>query len=168
MMLDVVWAVLAGIFMLVGLIGTLLPAVPDLALIWAAALGYGLLAGWGTWGPWLFAGISLLCGAGVLAEVATSSAGARVGGASGWSIVGGIAAGVLLLVIAGPLGGLIALLAGIFLLEWRKHRDSTRAGKAVLGTAIGYSASFFVKFAIGFAAMGLWVVWLVTRAMAQG
>jgi uncharacterized protein YqgC (DUF456 family) len=165
-MADAVWAVLVGICMLIGLIGTLLPAVPDLALIWAAALGYGLLAGWGPWGPWLFAGISLLCGGGVLAEVLTSSAGARAGGASGWSIAGGIVAGVLLLVIAGPLGGLIALLAGIFLLEWRKHRDGRRAGKAVLGTAIGYSASFFIKFAMGFGAVGLWVIWLITRALA--
>jgi len=161
---DAAWAVLAGMFMLIGLIGALLPAVPDLILIWAAALGYGLLAGWGTWGPWLFAGISLLCGAGLLIEVLTSTAGARIGGASGWSIAGGVVAGVLLLVVAGPLGGLIALLAGIFLLEWRRHRDGRRAGKAVLGTAIGYSASFLVKFAIGFAAIGLWVVWLVSQA----
>src|SRR4030042_6896351 len=91
------WALPAGLFMLIGLIGALLPAVPDLVLIWATALGYGLLAGWGNWGPWLFAGISLLCGVGLLSEVLTSGAGARIGGASVWSIVGGVAAAVILL-----------------------------------------------------------------------
>src|SRR4030042_782820 len=93
MMPGEMWAIPAGLFMLIGLIGTLLPAVPDLVLIWATALGYGLLAGWGDWGPWLFAGISLLCGVGLLAEVLTSSAGARIGGASVWSIIGGGGAG---------------------------------------------------------------------------
>ncbi len=115
----------------------------------------------GDWGPWLFAGISLLCGVGLLSEVLTSSAGARIGGASVWSIVGGVAAGVILLFAAGPLGALIALLAGIFLLEWRKDRDTRRAGQAVLGTAVGYVASFFVKFALGFACVGLWVIWVI-------
>ena len=161
MMPGDVWAIPAGLFMLIGLIGTLLPAVPDLVLIWATALGYGLLAGWGEWGPWLFAGISLLCGAGLLSELLTSGAGARIGGASIWSIVGGVAAGVILLFAAGPLGGLIALLAGVFLLEWRKGRDTRRAGQAVLGTAVGYIASFFVKFALGLACVGLWVIWVI-------
>jgi len=158
---ETLWAIPAGLFMLIGLIGALLPAVPDLVLIWATALAYGLLAGWGDWGPWLFAGISLLCGVGLLSEVLTSSAGARIGGASFWSIVGGVAAGVILLFAAGPLGALIALLGGIFLLEWRKGRDTRRAGQAVLGTAVGYIASFFVKFALGFVCVGLWVIWVI-------
>ncbi len=158
---ETLWAIPAGLFMLIGLIGALLPAVPDLVLIWATALGYGLLAGWGDWGPWLFAGISLLCGVGLLSEVLTSSAGARIGGASAWSIAGGVAAGVILLFVAGPLAALIAFLAGIYLLEWRKGRDTRRAGQAVLGTAVGYIASFFVKFALGFACVGLWVIWVI-------
>ena len=158
---ETLWVIPAGLFMLIGLIGALLPAVPDLGLIWATALGYGLLAGWGDWGPWLFAGISLLCGIGLLSEVLTSSAGARIGGASVWSIVGGVAAGVIFLFAAGPLGAVIALLAGIFLLEWRKGRDTRRAGQAVLGTAVGYMASFFLKFALGCACVGLWVIWVI-------
>jgi uncharacterized protein YqgC (DUF456 family) len=158
---ETLWVIPAGLLMLIGLIGALLPAVPDLALIWATALGYGLLAGWGDWGPWLFAGISLLCGVGLLSEVLTSSAGARIGGASAWSIAGGVAAGVILLFVAGPLAALIAFLAGIYLLEWRKGRDTRRAGQAVLGTAVGYIASFFVKFALGFVCVGLWVIWVI-------
>ncbi len=159
---ETLWAIPAGLFMLIGLIGTLLPAVPDLVLIWATALGYGLLAGWGDWGPWLFAGISLLCGVGLLSEVLTSSAGARIGGASVWSIIGGAAAGVILLE-PGWITKLwmIVFVAGIFLLEWRKGRDTRRAGQAVLGTAVGYVASFFVKFALGFVAVGLWVIWVI-------
>jgi uncharacterized protein YqgC (DUF456 family) len=157
------WIGLASLLMLVGLIGSVLPAIPDLLLIWVTALGYGLLVGWGTWGPWLFAGITLLCGAGLFAEVWTSGVGARIGGASAWSIVGGVAAGVILLVIAGPVVGLIALLTVIFLLEWRKNRDSRRAGRALLGTAVGYGASFAVKFGVAFTSVLLWVIWVILR-----
>ena len=155
------WIALGSLLMLVGLIGSAMPAIPDLLLIWATALGYGLLVGWGDWGPWLFAGITLLCGVGLFAEVWTSGAGARIGGASAWSIVGGVAAGLILLVVTGPLGGLVALLAGIFLLEWRKHRDSRQAGRAVLGTAVGYGMSFFVKLSIALSSVALWVIWVV-------
>jgi len=157
------WIALGSLLMLVGLAGAVIPAIPDLLLIWGTALGYGLLVGWGAWGPWLFAGITLLCGAGLFAEVWTSSAGARIGGASAWSIVGGVAAGVILMVVVGPLGGVIALLAVIFLLEWRKHRNSRQAGRAVLGTAVGYGASFFVKFSIAFTSVLLWVIWVIAN-----
>jgi uncharacterized protein len=163
MMPEWLWIVLGSVLMLVGLIGTLVPAMPDLLLIWATALGYGLLVGWGDWGPWLFAGITVLCGVGLFAEVWTSSAGARIGGASAWSILGGVVAGVILLLVAGPLGGAIALLAGIFLLEWLRHRDSRQAGRAVLGTAVGYGASFFVKFGLALLSVGLWIIWVITN-----
>jgi uncharacterized protein len=159
---DWVWIVLTSLLMLVGLIGSVIPAIPDLLLIWGTALAYGLLVEWGTWGPWLFAAITLLCGAGLFAEVWTSSAGARIGGASGWSIVGGVVAGLILLLITGPLGALSALLGVIYLLEWRRHRNSGQAGRALLGTAVGYGTSFLVKFSVAFISVGLWVIWVIT------
>jgi uncharacterized protein YqgC (DUF456 family) len=163
MMPEWFWIILGSVLMLVGLVDVVVPALPDLLLIWATALGYGLLVGWGDWGPWLFAGITVLCGVGLFAEVWTSGAGARIGGASAWSIVGGVVAGVILLLVVGPLGGVIALLAGIFLLEWRRHRDSRQAGRAVLGTAVGYGASFFVKFGLALSSVGLWIIWVITN-----
>ncbi len=74
-------ALTAGL-MLLGLIGTLVPVVPDILLIWLAGLGYGLLVGWGQWGPWLFGLMTVfgLIGAGV--DVILSSLGGRACGAS--------------------------------------------------------------------------------------
>jgi len=42
--------VIAGLLMLTGLLGVVIPVLPDVVLIWAAALGYGLIVGWGSWG----------------------------------------------------------------------------------------------------------------------
>jgi len=64
------WITLAvGVAMALGIVGVFLPGFPDLLLIWGAALAYGLLAGWGRLGPWLFAGITLSTIAGLVADV---------------------------------------------------------------------------------------------------
>ena len=34
------------VLMLIGLVGIVFPIIPDLILIWAAALGYGLIIDW--------------------------------------------------------------------------------------------------------------------------
>ena len=49
-MSDVAWTVLAAVLMVLGLGGVVIPVLPGLALIWAVALGYGLIVGFGTIG----------------------------------------------------------------------------------------------------------------------
>ena len=53
---------LVGMAMLAGLAGVLIPWFPDILLIWGAGLVYGILVGWGTWGPWLFASMTVAAG----------------------------------------------------------------------------------------------------------
>ena len=161
---DVIITVLAAIIMLLGVAGVILPVLPGLVLIWLAALGYGLLVRWGTWGPWLFAAITLTGLAGTLADMWASGAGARVvGGASLWSIAGGMLTGFVGLILGGPLGGVIGLLAGMFLLEFWRQRNAMRGLKAMAGTALGYGASIVIKIAAGLLMIGLWIVWVVTN-----
>jgi len=155
--------VLAALLMVIGLIGVFVPAMPDLILIWAAALGYGLFAGWGNSGPWLFAGITLLGLAGVLADIWLSAGGARLGGSSLWGILGGLALALVGLVLGGPLGALAGFLAGVFLVELARRRDAAAAGRALLGTALGYAVSFPVKLLMALVMVGLWVTWVVVR-----
>jgi uncharacterized protein YqgC (DUF456 family) len=150
----------AGI-MLIGLIGVLVPILPDIILIWLGALAYGVLAGWGSMGGWLFAGITLLGVIGVLAEVWASSVGARVGGASLWGILGGLALGLIGLIVLPPFGAVIGLLLGTFLVEAWRMRDMGQAARGTLGMGIGYGMSFVVKLLMGLGMIGLWVGWLL-------
>lgn len=162
--LDVIVTVLAAIVMLIGVAGVVLPVLPGLMLVWLAALGYGLLVRWGIWGPWLFAAITLAGLAGTLADMWASGAGAKVvGGASLWSIAGGMLAGFIGLILGGPLGALIGLLAGMFLLEFWRNRNAMRGLKAMAGTALGYGASIIIKLTAGILMVGLWVIWVVTN-----
>lgn len=151
---------LVGLTMLAGLAGALIPWFPDLVLIWGAGLAYGILVGWGTWGPWLFALMTVAALAGFAAEVAVSAAGARLGGASGWGIVAGLVLAVAGLIVFSPLGALVGLGLGMLLVEGWRHRDLRKAATATAGAVIGWGAAFLVKFSLSLWMVLLWGIWV--------
>jgi hypothetical protein len=160
------WTLLVGLVMLLGLSGTILPVIPDLELIWMAGLAYGLLVGWGPVVPWVLALMALIALGGSLLELALMGFGARLGGGS-WIAIGvGGAAGVVALIIGGPVAGLLALPVAIFLVEWRRTRQPNIAGRAVLGSALGYALTFAVRVASALAMIALWGVWAYSISIA--
>lgn len=152
---------LAGLVMLLGMAGVVLPVLPGLGLMWAAALGYGLLAGWGSSGPWLFALITLLAAAGLASELWVTGAGARMTGASGWSIAAGLVLGVIGLLFFSPIGAVIGLILGILGAEYLRMRDWRKAVNAAGGTLAGCGISYGVKLALGLAMIAAWVAWIL-------
>lgn len=153
--------VLAAVVMLLGLAGVVLPALPGLALIWLAALGYGLLAGWGASGPWLFGLITLLGLAGLGSELWVTSAGARAAGASGWSVLAGIVLGLIGLLFFSPIGAVIGLTLGILGGEYLRLKDWRKALSAAGGTLAGCGVSYGVKLLLGMVMIGAWVAWVL-------
>jgi len=148
--------------MLAGMVGIFIPFFPDLLLIWAAALGYGLLVGWGEWGPWLFGLVTILAVLGILAETYVGGAGARMAGASYKAIFAGLLLGTIGLFVLPPFGLVIGLLAGTFAVEFVRLRDWRQAGRAMLGMGLGYGASYGVKLVFGGFMIGAWIVWVIT------
>ena len=162
-MTAIVITTLLGRAMLVGLASTLIPVIPDLGLILISALGYGLLVGWGENGWWLCTIIVLLGLAGQTAEMLVSGAGARRGGASWLSTFGGLAAGVVGLFVAGPIGLIAGLLLGTFMLEFIRHKNTEEALRAMFGMGVGYGVSFVVKFLLGLVMIGTWITWVIVK-----
>ncbi len=158
-MSDGLITALTAVVMVVGLISVAIPVLPDMAFIWLAALGYGLLVGWGEQGPWLFALITLLGLIGAAIEVLGSSVGGKLGGASLWSILGGFALGVVGLIFFTPVGGVVGLLPGTFLVEYWRSKDARQAARGTLGMGLGFGASFVVKFLLALGMVAAWVVW---------
>jgi uncharacterized protein YqgC (DUF456 family) len=151
---------LVGMAMLAGLAGVVIPWFPDILLIWGAGLVYGILVGWGTWGPWLFALMTVAALVGFVAEVAVSVAGARVGGASGWGILAGLMLAVVGMIVFSPLGALIGLALGMLLVEGWRQRNLRKAASATVGAVIGWGASFLVKFSLSLWMVLLWGAWV--------
>jgi uncharacterized protein YqgC (DUF456 family) len=161
--LEIIVTVFAGLFMFIGLVGTVLPFLPDVVLIWLTALGYGLIAGWGERGLWFFGGISFLGFAGLLAELWVSGLSSRKTGASILSFIAGLLFGAIGLLVAGPLGAFGGLLLGTFVFEYMRLRDPEQAARAMFGVGLGCGVSVGVKLLLGVAMVALWVAWVVTQ-----
>jgi uncharacterized protein len=152
---------LVALAMAIGVVGTVVPLVPGLALVWAAALVYGLIEGFGTAGTVAFALVTLFAIAGMLAGWVVP---ARVAGASGaarTSILLGVVAAIVgffvLPVVGLPVGGV----AGVYAGELGRTRDVSAAWRATRATIAGFGLAALLQFAVALAMTATWVVWVL-------
>jgi len=155
--------VLTLMVMLVGLFGLVVPIFPGMIVIWLAALGYGVVTGFTTLGWVLFVLLTVLMITGATIDNVLMSARAHKEGAAWFSIALGMLAGILGTIIFPPFGGLIAAPLVVWLLEYLRQRDVRKALATLRGLAIGWGASFVVRFMLGLAMIGLWLVWAINR-----
>lgn len=151
--------ILTLIVMLVGLFGLVIPIFPGGVVIWLAALGYGLLNGFGTAGTVIFIFITLLMLTSALADNVLMGANARRKGASWWSILIALAAGAVATILAPPFGGLVAAPLALYVAEYLRRRDAGQAMDVTRGMLLGCGWAFFVRFGLGLTKIGLWALW---------
>jgi hypothetical protein len=155
---SILWITL--FIMLVGLFSLAVPILPGLVIMWLAALGYGIVRGFGTLGIVVMVMITILTIAGSLIDNLLMGAGARKGGASWGTILVALLAGVIGTIAFPPFGGFIAAPLAILLLEYARLRDWRLALQALRGLATGFGASIVVRFLIGLLVIGLWFLWV--------
>jgi len=151
--------VLTLTFMLFGLFGLVIPVVPGLVIIWVAALGYGIAAGFGTLGWIMFAIISLLMVAGSVSDNVLMGTQARQSGASWVSIAAALVFGIAGNFVLPVIGGLIAALLALFVAEWIRRKNWRESLKSVRGMAWGCGWAFVIRFIMGVVMIGLWMIW---------
>jgi uncharacterized protein YqgC (DUF456 family) len=156
---NLLWA-LAALLIVVGVAGTILPALPGAILVFAGVL----------LGAWIdgFTRISVLTVVlvGVLTVLAwatdyvAAALGAKKVGASRAAIVGA-ALGTLAGVFTGFVGLLFMPLVGAALGQYYADRDLRRARDVGFATWIGFLVGTAVKIALVFAMVGIFVAALV-------
>jgi uncharacterized protein len=156
--LSILW--LATFFMLLGLLALVVPLLPGLIIMWLAALGYGIASGFSTLGIVIFVVISILVIGGSLVDNLLMGAGARQGGASWWSILVALLAGLLGTLFFPPFGGFVLAPLAVLLLEYLRLRDLNKAWQSLRGLATGWGAAYFVRILLGLVVIGLWALWV--------
>jgi uncharacterized protein len=151
---------LLAVVMAVGAVGTVVPVLPGLALIWAAALVYGLAAGFGVVGVGAFAAITALAAVATIAGWVIPkrrASGAGASRASVWLGITGAVVGFFAVPVVGlPLGGVL----GIFVGEHLRTRNAAAAWAATRATIIGFGVAALVQLAVALAMIAIWAVWV--------
>jgi uncharacterized protein YqgC (DUF456 family) len=150
-----------AVVMAVGAIGTVVPLLPGLALIWAAGLVYGLADGFGPAGVVAFVLMSALAVSATIAGWVVPSRRAGGAGAARSSVWRGVAAAVVGFVVVPvvglPLGGVL----GIYVGEQARTRDHRAAWSATRATVAGFGIAALVQLAAALAMIAVWVAWVV-------
>ena len=148
------------VLMFVGLLGSVLPGLPGVPLIFLSALVYAILTDSSTVGAVILVVLFIFAAIALVADFVATSYGARRFGASNWGTVGGAVGG-----IAGVLVGLLFLgigsLFGLILGQQESGSpgsDWRRASHAAGGVLIGYLASAVVQGLLGLASVVIFVL----------
>ena len=159
-MSGVVEALVFGIallFILIGLIGIILPILPGTLLIWLAVLAYAIVEGFEAIDWYTFSIITIIALVTGTADLWLSLLGSKKGGAS-WEamvvgVIGGIAGffllGSLLPIVGNLIGGIVGYSIGVLIGQYLKHREWKIAAKATAGGLIGWGIATVIQIAGG-------------------
>lgn len=158
---NLLFYVLAGLLMAVGLAGVVLPALPGLPLTFCGML----LAAWTDgfrhigWPTLLVLGV--LTALSLLADLAASALGAKRVGASRLAIIGSLVGAVVGLFFGLP-GIVLGPIAGAVAGELIRERRLDQAARVGLGTGIGLLVGMALKIGLAAAMMATFLVmWLL-------
>ena len=143
-MVEALTLVAVGLLVL-GVVGSVVPALPGALLSLAGVLLYWWSTGYAEPSTVVLAGFLLV---GLLAAAVDYFGGAvaaGAGGASRWTIVAAGAVGFLLFFLVGPLGVILGVAGTVFALELQRHGDVQRGGRAALYAVVGVLGSALVQ-----------------------
>jgi uncharacterized protein YqgC (DUF456 family) len=153
------WSI-AIVLIAVGALGTVLPALPGVGLVFAGILLAAWIDDFARISGWTVGALAVLALIAFAVDYAAAAAGARKAGASRLAVIGA-ALGTIAGIFTGLVGLLFLPLAGAALGELVARRDLIRAGKAGVATWLGLLVGTIVKVAIVFTMIGVFVTALI-------
>lgn len=165
--LQVFLEILTLFVLLVGLVGLIMPVFPGLVVMWLGTLVYALFqsaAGKMTVWDWLlFAVITILMIIGNVADNIIIARKMRDKYVPWSSILWAFAAGIVASLFFTPIIGLFAAPAGLFVAETTRLKDRQSAMQSTKAYMVGWGWAFGVRFLIGLAMTGLWMLsaWVI-------
>lgn len=157
MEMQSVYYVLAAILVLVGVAGTVLPALPGLPLVFAGMLLAAWAGGFQEVGGWMLGLLGLLTLLSLGVDFMATALGAKRVGASRLALVGAVI-GTFAGLAFGIIGVFIGPFVGALIGELIHGRKVGQAAKVGFGTWLGILLGTALKLGLAFAMLGLFAL----------
>ena len=159
--MDTGGLVLIALAMLAGLVGTALPLIPGLPIVWLAALAYGLAEGFDSVGTVAFGIISLLAIAGIVGGIVLPHRHVAARGAARSSVLAGAAGAIVGFFVIPVIGLIIGGVVGIYAMELRRTGDGTAAWATTKTLLVGFGLGVLLELTAGVLMVVTWVAWVL-------
>ncbi|WP_136590205.1 DUF456 domain-containing protein [Salinigranum halophilum] len=143
MVSTLAWVALA--LAVLGVVGSLLPAVPGATLSLAGLLVYWWSTGYADPSLVVVVGFVLVAAVASLVDVAGSALAVRAGGASPLTAAVALVAGLVLGLVTGPLGFVVGVAGAAFAVEFYRTGESEASTRAALYATVGVLGSAVVQ-----------------------
>lgn len=149
---------LVAVAMAVGLAGVLVPVLPGLLLVWAAALVWTVGDGGGAVRWTVFGLVTALFVGATVAKYVLPVRSASARGAPLSTMLAGAAGAVVGFFVIPVVGALVGGVGGIYLAELARLRDPLRAWNATRAALVAIGVGVLIEFAVGLLMVLTWVV----------
>jgi len=157
MELHSLWFALAAILIVVGFIGTVVPALPGVPLVFAGMLLAAWADGFQHVGLWTLIGLGVLTAIAVVVDFLAGLAGAKRVGASKMALIGA-AIGTIVGIFFGIVGLLLGPFLGALIGELVAGSTLQRATNVGVGAWIGFLLGTVLKLGVCFAMVGIFAL----------
>ena len=158
-MTTTLW-IIAALLIVVGVAGTVLPALPGVPLIFGGVLLAAWIGDFQRISVLTVVVLAILAVLGIVIDYIAAAISAKRAGASRQGIIGA-AIGTVAGVFTGLWGLLFMPLMGAAIGEFIAHKDALRAGKVGAATWFGLLVGTAIKLAIAFTMVGVFIAALV-------
>ncbi len=152
--------IVAVLMIIVGIAGTVLPALPGVVLVFAGIALAAWIDGFTVISGWTVGLLAVLTVIGIAVDYVAQLLSAQRAGATTLGIAGA-AVGTIVGIFTGLIGLLFMPLLGAAIGEFIAHRDLLRAGRVGAATWVGLLVGAVLKLAIVFTMAGIFVAALL-------
>ena len=160
---EIIGFIIAEGFMVIGAVGSMLPAIPSTPVVFLAALGHKIYFGDNSLSYLILAILGAITLFSLVMDYIASLVGARKLGATWRGVAGALIGGILGLFL-GPWGILIGPFIGALTFEMMGGRQFEEASKAGFGALLGIVAGTLGKFICAIAMASLFAANIIWRA----
>lgn len=163
---QIIWTIVCGLAIVVGVAGTIIPVLPGSILImvsllvWAIVLGSPL--GWTVFGIGV-----LLAGAGMASSAVLTGRAMKKRSIPGRSVVVGLVLGVVGFFVIPVVGLLVGFALGLFISEYARQRDWRLAVSSSVAALKATGLGMLAEFGFASLAAGTWAAGVLVHFLNQ-